>query len=552
VTPNINTLLHSLYLQKKHRVQISLEKNYLQSVFVLVFMLFFFTGATCLFNNLFYTFNGIFHRNMEDVQQILSFVLPLLFSCLFVMLCFSNGIMSWVSLFRDKETNSLLVWPLHVKEIFIVKFSESFFFSAWAFFFLAGPLFLAYSFQYDVHPLYFPSTMLLSLCFAIMAGCSGTLTAILIARFLPRYRKHITIVMASIILGLFCWFFFTYINGRSGSNMTWIIDLQYNFKFMLSAYSPPGWMYRGFQASVDGDFTGVIIPLGLLLSHGLLFLHIGGNILSSHFLRCREQVYLSKKRVSKGFTHKWIGPASDRSAIWLLFWKDLKIFVRDPAQWLQLLLFFGLLFVYFSNLKKFEIAENKFHVRYIATLNLSATLLTLSTFTTRFIFPQLSIEGKRFWFLGLVPLSRSLIIKGKFFFAFIGCFLIAGTLTFVSVTRLELSPLQIPIQLALSFSVSLGLVGMACGLGVIFADYKAVSATKVLSSFGGTLNLVLSAVFLAAEMFLVYPAIAKVEVWEDFFDPFVMGSFSLCLILGFMTAFVPLRYSIKHFDKVEF
>ena len=34
------------------------------------------------------------------------------------------------------------------------------------------------------------------------------------------------------------------------------------------------------------------------------------------------------------------------------------------------------------------------------------TALILSTFTSRFIFPLLSLEGRNFWVLGLFPLRR--------------------------------------------------------------------------------------------------------------------------------------------------
>jgi ABC-2 type transport system permease protein len=552
VTPNVRTLMLSLFRQRKHRLRIALNENRLQSAFVMMFLMSFFLMATGLFNALFKTLKVTLSLTPELIPTILNFVIPLLFSCLFVMLCFSNGIMSWVSLFRDKESNSLLVWPLDVKEIYFVKFIESFFFSAWAFFFLAGPLFLGFAFQFEVPLMYYPSTMLLSVSFAIMAGCGGTFIAIMIARFLPRYRKHFLTLTLLVVGGILFWFFVTYMNERGNVNTSWFMDLAYNFNFMLSGFSPPAWMYRGFQAACDGDATTVAFMFCLLLSHGLLLLHVGGLILSKSYLMCRENIFVGKKKYRKGFSHGLVGPASNRSVTWLLMWKDAKIFVRDPAQWLQLLLFFGLLFVYFSNLTEFNIAQNNFGIHYISTLNLSATLLTLSTFTTRFVFPQLSLEGKRFWFLGLVPLSRKSIIWGKFVFAFIGCFLIAGTLTLVSVNELGLSPLQIPIQLALSFSVSLGLVGMACGMGVIFANYKAESATKVLSGFGGTLNLVLSALFLTLEMFLIYPAIKKVNEWEDFLDPMVAFSFTICLLLGFMTAFVPMYYGNKHFEKIEF
>jgi hypothetical protein len=42
----------------------------------------------------------------------------------------------------------------------------------------------------------------------------------------------------------------------------------------------------------------------------------------------------------------------------------------------------------------------------IGSLNLGVVGLILSTFTTRFVYPMISLEGRRFWILGLLPVHR--------------------------------------------------------------------------------------------------------------------------------------------------
>src|SRR6185295_13131757 len=117
----------------------------------------------------------------------------------------------------------------------------------------------------------------------------------------------------------------------------------------------------------------------------------------------------------------------------LIVAKDLKSFVRDPVQWSQFLIFFGLLAVYFLNLRGFAYQlKVPAWKALIALLNLCATSLTLSTFTTRFVFPQLSLEGKRFWLLGVAPASRGMVITGKFFFCFVGALVVSESLILTS------------------------------------------------------------------------------------------------------------------------
>ena len=102
----------------------------------------------------------------------------------------------------------------------------------------------------------------------------------------------------------------------------------------------------------------------------------------------------------------------------LLILKDLRTFRRDPAQWSQFLIFFGLLGFYFLNIPRLGYAVQSPSWRNLVSfLNLSVTALILSTFTSRFIFPLLSLEGRNFWVLGLFPLRREQILWGKFVFA---------------------------------------------------------------------------------------------------------------------------------------
>jgi len=124
----------------------------------------------------------------------------------------------------------------------------------------------------------------------------------------------------------------------------------------------------------------------------------------------------------------------------LLIVKDVKTFLRDPVQWSQVLLFFGLLGVYFLNIRRFQynIFNDMFWKNLVSLLNLVATSLTLSTFTTRFIFPLLSLEGRKFWILGLLPIERRHLLYSKFWFAFVGSLGISETLMVLSDVMLAL------------------------------------------------------------------------------------------------------------------
>ena len=68
----------------------------------------------------------------------------------------------------------------------------------------------------------------------------------------------------------------------------------------------------------------------------------------------------------------------------------------------------------------------------ISLMNLGGTSILLCAGLSRFVFPLISLEGRKFWILGLTPVSRDQILRGKFAFAATGSLLIAESLILIS------------------------------------------------------------------------------------------------------------------------
>ena len=87
------------------------------------------------------------------------------------------------------------------------------------------------------------------------------------------------------------------------------------------------------------------------------------------------------------------------------------MFWRDTTQWAQSLVLFGLLGVYILNLRHFsQQLTNPFWLHLVWYLNLGACSLNLATLTTRFVYPQFSLEGKRLWIVGMAPLGLARVV----------------------------------------------------------------------------------------------------------------------------------------------
>src|SRR5207248_3415576 len=124
----------------------------------------------------------------------------------------------------------------------------------------------------------------------------------------------------------------------------------------------------------------------------------------------------------------------------LLIVKDFRTFRRDPAQWAQILIFAGLVAFYTANTRRFYNEDIGRVYQYgVSLMNLAATAFLLCAYTGRFIYPMLSLEGRKFWILGLLPLRRERLLWGEFAFSATGALVIAELLVILSHLLLGMS-----------------------------------------------------------------------------------------------------------------
>jgi len=248
----------------------------------------------------------------------------------------------------------------------------------------------------------------------------------------------------------------------------------------------------------------------------------------------------------------------------LLLVKDLRLFRRDIAQWSQFVIFFGLLGLYFFNLRVFN--YNMAYASMISFLNLAVAGLILSTFTTRFVYPMISLEGRRFWILGLLPVHRDQILWSKFLFSFFGGLLPCCGLLFLSDSMLGISRSLIWVHEICCVVLCMGLSGIAVGLGARMPDLRESSPAKIAAGFGGTLCLVLSSLFIMAVVVIAAVPTHLAMATRAFggggppptgFLGWASGpqgtAASLLLIgfLGVVATFLPLELGLRAFRRLE-
>ena len=233
--------------------------------------------------------------------------------------------------------------------------------------------------------------------------------------------------------------------------------------------------------------------------------------------------------------------------------KDVRVFWRDTTQWGQTLVLFGLLAAYIINLRHFsQQLTNPFWVHLVSYLNLGACSLNLATLTTRFVYSQFSLEGKRLWIVGLAPLGLVRVVKTKYWLASISSLFVTLGLIWLSCHMLKL-PLQRMAYYIVAVSImTFTLNGLAVGLGVLYPNFKEENPGKIVSGFGGTFCLVLSFLYIVASVTLL--AVGSPWSWtRPAESPFalLLGSWAGFALLSVLLGWLPLRLGLKKVAEFE-
>jgi ABC-2 type transport system permease protein len=442
--------------------------------------------------------------------DVISLLFNAFFSSLMVMLVFSAGILLYGGMYCSPEARLLLTLPVRAETIFTHKFREALWFASWGFVLLGSPMLVAYGVVREAAWPYYALLLPFMIAFVTIPAAIGGICCLALVAWLPRLRLH----ALSIAVGISClgviWLGWTLVTQprTDAISAVWFERTFARLSITEQKLFPSWWLASGLLAAARTEQTRGISTAGFAEAVKFLSLLIA-NALAFHLLAG----WLARIAYRKGYSHlagelparrrrraglidlALIG--SDGAVgrpLRLLLVKDLRLFRRDISQWSQFLIFFGLLGLYFVNLRSFN--YHNAYASMIGFLNLAVVGLILSTFTTRFVYPMISLEGRRFWILGLMPVHRDQIVWSKFLFSFLGGLLPCTLLVLLSDSMLGLSWSLIGLHVYCCLLLCLGLSGIAVGLGARMPELRESSPSKIASGFGGTLCLVLSSLFI--------------------------------------------------------
>ncbi len=504
--------------------------------------------------------------HLQELKSLLTeYLLLIFFITLLLMLAVSNGIIAYTALFKSKETSFLAALPVTYKQLFLYKFSESIFFSSWAIMLLGIPLLAAYGIDRSVAWHFYPVSFSFLLLFILIPAEIGGFSALVITRYFPKIRRYAgwgLAAAAALLTALAAFHFFSGFSDEELFTASGIKSILEKLGFSRNPFLPSYWTVRGITEAAKSEWSEAIFYWFLLLSNAafgfLVCLKSAGFFYKTAWSASQTPMKKQRKKRKRSFyaiLDHLLFFLNHKSR--LLVIKDVKTFFRDPSQWSQTLIFFGLLGVYILNLRNLSYdITSRFWKNLISVINVSAAGLTLSTFTGRFVFPTLSLEGRKFWLLGLMPIRRRSILFCKFFFSLLLTLFISEPLIFLSDWMLMMSWDVILFHAGLIFLICLGLSGLAVGLGATFPIMTEDNPSRIVSSYGGTLNFILSLIFigliigLTAIPFHFYAV--KIRLPIDNYNLWLTLSIVGAVVISLAAALIPMAAGIRSFERREF
>jgi len=479
----------------------------------------------------------------------------------FLLLIFSNILVAFATLYRAHEIAWLVQAPLPVRTFFHARFVECVVFSSWALAYLGSPMLLAYGISTGAPPAYYLGILLFFPPFIVIPAALGAIITILLVRVFPRTRGWVLITVTVLALAVFFLVAGNMLRSSTDDEQLLMSILETTARTQ-SPLLPSYWAAQGLMACAVHDFRQAAWLLGLLVSNAVFFLWLAGELAARFFYpgwswlvgQDRQRIH-PEGRGLLGRLERLLPWLPD--PVRVLTIKDVRLFWRDPTQWSQFVIFFGVMAVYIANLRLAgHQLDSPLWRSWIACMNVGAVCLILATLTSRFVFPLVSLEGRRFWILRLAPLSLRALVWQKFVLSVATTSGFTVGLALLSALMLRLDPLYFALTVYTVTLTNFALAGLAVGLGALYPNFHEDNPARIVSGMGGTLNLLLSVGYITA----VVLAITLVMQWRvlDLFDRpglfwYALGAgLAVVTLLSAACVWLPMRAGLRNLEHTEF
>lgn len=465
------------------------------------------------------------------------------------------------TLYLSDDLNFLLTQPVPTWRVFALKVGETFLNAALVPVFLTLPLLLTVA-AYFQAPVWAYPVMLLAdlLVFAAPVGL-GALLAVALMRFAPvgRVREVSTALGVLISAGL------VYairalrpeVLVQKLQDPSKVEALLRDFAGPSSPLLPPSWAAQGIWQAAQGHLAAPLLPL-LLLTGALL---LSATLLATKAYQegWARALDSSTPRLDPtprraGRTERLLarlGPGGALAA------KDLRVTLRDPTQWSQLLVVVALAGVYLVSVKAVPIPVPQFR-GILGYIQLAFQGFIIAGIAVRLAFPAVSTEAKAYWLLRTAPIDPRQIVLSKFLGVLPVTLTVGLVMGVASALSMSLGPTLLLLSVLVSVSNAFVITALGVGLGAAAPKFDADNPAEIGVSPGGLAFMGLSLAYSVLCLLLLARPAAGSVLRPDLYPGYsalttpegILGLIGLLLatVLG---TYLSLRTGWQRLDRLE-
>jgi len=462
------------------------------------------------------------------IRRVLGMALLTIFS----LLSFSTLVGAFSSFYLSEDLQYLVSKPIPPSTLYTMRYLETGAEASWMIILFGSPVFISAGLLFDAGPSYYLSLALVLLALTVIPTSLGVGLSLLLTSVLSARRARLLFVFAgtaalSVLLLLL---------RRLRPEQFMNPDLQAPLLEALQALkgTDPAWMpstwacdalwqHLGYGAAAD------LHPhLLLLLTSAASFFVVAWVFRALYpraFSRSQDGLQLSSGHGENAsaprtdldqLVHRAASSKRRLGFAPAMLAKDRRIFVRDTAQWSQLLILVAIAAIYVLNFKYISVVTG---VGLISDLGLHFLNLGLAGFVVmalavRFVYPAVSLEGPAFWLIRSSPNTLLDFLRAKAHNWFVplatfGCLLLLLTHSFLG-TAPTLSVVSVLTALPFTY----GLVTLGIGLGARYPRFDTDNAAKIATGLGGVLFMITaSALLVVSVLCSIAPTVVLVKLF---------------------------------------
>lgn len=436
-----------------------------------------------------------------------------------VIVLFSSAMTAAIgAFFTDLDLDIYHSAPRNKLRIVLARWMKTLLQSAAIVYAFIAPIFFAFGAQYSTPFLFYPLALLnLALLLTIPVSLASLLIVQLV-RWFPVRRVHQIVATLAIVVLTFAVVafrmsrperFFAEVDTDDVVRVLKAIELP-----SMDVY--PGTALAELMVRAGGGSLREPLPSRIwipALVFFALFLVATRSTYFAAFVRARES--MAPSAIGAGGITQLLDRLLARAApqTRALIGKEVRVVVRDVAQWSQVFLMGALLFIYLYNIRMLPLAGDA-RAAVVAYANLVMAGFVVSAVGLRFAYPSVSAEGKAFWLLQTAPISYRRFLLSKLVVYGTPLTLLSVTLTVVANAMLDASALIWGVTLAASAIIAVTLVALGIGMGALSPNFDAENPLQVGLSLGGFAYMAISLAYVATVMLLMARPIVRYAMWR--------------------------------------